>query len=89
VKRIRAIALARLGQLDEAIDELDGSVRIARERGAVYDVVASLDVLQTLRAGSEPESAERESILAALGIERLPILELAASGTAPEAASSI
>src|SRR5436309_2604265 len=75
VRRIRAIALARLGQLDAAVDELVSSLAIARERGALYDVAAALDVLQKLGAESDQGTGKRDSILAALGIERLPRLE--------------
>jgi class 3 adenylate cyclase/tetratricopeptide (TPR) repeat protein len=88
LKRIRAIALARLGQFDEAIDELDGSLTIAREEGALYDVAATLDVLQILDGESGLGVAERDSILAQLGIERLPELDLAASASEAAVLSS-
>jgi tetratricopeptide (TPR) repeat protein len=88
LKRIRAIALARLGQVDEAIDELDSSLRIARERGALYDMAATLDVLQRLDPGSELGLADRDSILAQLGIEQLPLLELPPAAREPAVASS-
>jgi tetratricopeptide (TPR) repeat protein len=73
--RIRGIALARLGRLDEAMTALDRSLEIARERGALYDVAATLDVQQALGA-DEDGANERDSLLAQLGIERLPELEL-------------
>jgi class 3 adenylate cyclase/tetratricopeptide (TPR) repeat protein len=87
VKRIRAIALARLGQLDEAIDELENALSIARERDSVYDVAATLDVLQMLGAASQTALAERDSMLSRLGIERLPaVLDLVPFGREPVAA---
>jgi tetratricopeptide (TPR) repeat protein len=76
LKRVRAIACARLGQRDMAIDELVSALAVARERGALYDVAATLDVLQTLGVESDPGSSERDTILAKLGIERLPLLEI-------------
>jgi tetratricopeptide (TPR) repeat protein len=75
LKRIRGIALARLGHLDEAKDELEASVSVARQSGALYDLAAALDMLHALDA--EPEQrVERDSILEQLGVERLPALEL-------------
>jgi hypothetical protein len=59
-----------------AIDELVSALAVARERGALYDVAATLDVLQTLGVESDPGSSERDTILAKLGIERLPLLEI-------------
>jgi hypothetical protein len=75
LKRIRAIALARLGQLDAARDDLVSWLAIARERGALYDLVATLEVLDKVGAESDQGTCERDSILAKLGIERLPRLE--------------
>jgi class 3 adenylate cyclase/tetratricopeptide (TPR) repeat protein len=77
LKRIRGVALARQGWHDAAIDELMGSLAIARERGALYDVVATLSVLETMRALPEPDAAERDSILARLGIQQIPMPDLA------------
>jgi tetratricopeptide (TPR) repeat protein len=76
LKRIRGVALARLERQQAAIEELQDALAIARERGGLYDVAATLTVLQTLRAVSEPAAAERDSILAQLGIEALPTPEL-------------
>lgn len=78
LKRIRAVARARLGKLDAAMDDLDSSLAIARERGALYDVAATLDVLQALAVESDNGSIERDAILARLGIKRLPGLEFSA-----------
>jgi tetratricopeptide (TPR) repeat protein len=76
VKRIRGIALTRLGRFDEAKGELDASLGIARQEGALYDVAATLDVLHVLDAGPQQQAAERDSLLERLGVERLPALEL-------------
>lgn len=72
LKRIRGVAFARLERHDAAVDELEGALAIARERGALYDVVATLSVLEALGAVPEPDAAERNSILSRLGIERMP-----------------
>jgi class 3 adenylate cyclase/tetratricopeptide (TPR) repeat protein len=88
LKRIRAVAFARLGNLDAALDDLDSSLAIARERGALYDVAATLDVLQALGAESDQGRTERDAILARLGIERLPAPGVAAPGRIRAAASS-
>jgi len=76
LKRIRGIALARLGHPDKAEAELQASLGLARESGALYHVAAALDVLNALGAKHEQRVAERDSLLARLGVERLPVLEL-------------
>lgn len=86
LKRIRGIALARLGLLDEAMDELDDSLGMARQRGALYQVAATLDVLHALGAESDQVAGERDSLLGRLGIERLPALELGSTTNEPAAA---
>ena len=88
LKRVRAVALARLGRLDAAMDDLGSSLAIARERGALYDVAATLDVLQALGAESDKGRTERDAILARLGIERLPALGVSVPGRIRAAASS-
>jgi tetratricopeptide (TPR) repeat protein len=77
LKRIRGVALARLGRHDDAVEEARGALAIARERGALYDVAATLGVLETLQPLPEPQVAERDAILARLGIEQLPVPEVA------------
>jgi hypothetical protein len=76
LKRIRGIALARLGRLDEAKAALDASLAMARASGALYHVAAALDVLLTLGADHEQRVGERDSLLERLGVERLPAFEL-------------
>jgi class 3 adenylate cyclase/tetratricopeptide (TPR) repeat protein len=88
LKRVRAVALVRLGKLDAAMDDLGNSLAIARERCALYDVAATLDVLRALGVESPEGSAERDTILARLGIERLPGLEFSAPGGIRTPASS-
>jgi hypothetical protein len=55
---------------------LDSALAIARERGARYDVAATLDVLVRLGTESEHGADERDSLLRRLGIVRLPALRL-------------
>jgi hypothetical protein len=76
LRRIRGIALARLGRLEEAVDELEVSLSEARQSGALYDLAATLDVLHALDAEPEQRADERDSLLEQLGVERLPVLEL-------------
>jgi tetratricopeptide (TPR) repeat protein len=76
LKRIRGIALARLGRIEEAMDELDASLDVARQSGALYDIAATLDVQQSLGAEPAQRAGERDSLLRRLGVERLPALEL-------------
>jgi class 3 adenylate cyclase/tetratricopeptide (TPR) repeat protein len=88
LQRIRGIALARLGRPEAALNELEQSLAIARERGALYDVASTLDVLRALGAESDEQATERDSVLAQLGIERLPALGLAPTMSELAAASS-
>ena len=46
--RAAGIALARFGEKRGAIRELTHSLQTARDRGAEYDVAATIDVLDTL-----------------------------------------
>jgi class 3 adenylate cyclase/tetratricopeptide (TPR) repeat protein len=88
LQRVRGIALSRLGLLGEAMTALNTSLATARERGALYDVAATLDVLQILGAEPEQGSADRDSLLTRLGIVRLPVLELPRASWELAAASS-
>jgi tetratricopeptide (TPR) repeat protein len=76
LKRIRGIALARLGRLNEAKSELDAALSMARQSDALYEIAATLDVLHLLGAESEQQAGERDSLLERLGVEWLPALEL-------------
>lgn len=86
LKRIRGIALARLGAATEAVSELDASLLTARRAGALYEVAATLDILHALGVGAEQQNGERDSLLERLGIERLPAFELGAMTTEVAAA---
>jgi class 3 adenylate cyclase/tetratricopeptide (TPR) repeat protein len=71
--RMSGIALARLGERGGAIRELNHSLRTARERGAQYDVAATIDAIDVVAGGADPELLrERDEILARLRISRLP-----------------
>jgi tetratricopeptide (TPR) repeat protein len=73
--RVRAIALARIGD-HAAEDALARSLTLARERAALYDLASGLDVAEALSWPDPERSLERDTILARLGIERLPPLPL-------------
>jgi class 3 adenylate cyclase/tetratricopeptide (TPR) repeat protein len=51
--RVAGIAFARLGQTDAARRELTDSLVTARERGADYDIAATIDVLDATGRGAE------------------------------------
>ena len=76
LKRIRGVALARMERKHAAIAELDDALAVARERGSLYDLAADLDALQSLGAETAQGAEERGLVLAKLGIERLPALEI-------------
>jgi tetratricopeptide (TPR) repeat protein len=80
--RVRAIALVRLGR-DGAAEELAQSLALARERRALYDVAAGLDLAEAMSWGNSEHAAERDEILAQLGIESLPMPPLEPTGSRP------
>jgi class 3 adenylate cyclase/tetratricopeptide (TPR) repeat protein len=69
--RVRAIALARLG-LDGAGDALERSIQAARERGALFDIAAGLELAEQLVRPDPEWRRELDAIVAQLGVERLP-----------------
>ena len=50
LERLRGLALAQLGQVEEARAAIDESIETARSRGADYDVARGLDALLTTPA---------------------------------------
>jgi tetratricopeptide (TPR) repeat protein len=72
VHRIRAVALARLDRTDAALDELEASVRAARDARDDHDLAATIDVLDQLGVAELPLLRERDEVLARLQIRRLP-----------------
>jgi class 3 adenylate cyclase/tetratricopeptide (TPR) repeat protein len=77
--RMAGIALARLGETKGAIRELEHSLRTARERGADYDIAATIDAMAALGAADTALLVERDEILGRLKITRLPALTLRAT----------
>ena len=72
LQRSVGIALARLGERDAASRELSVALACARERRAHYEIAATIDALAAVR-GADPELLrERDEILDALKIVRLP-----------------
>ena len=80
LQRAAGIALARLGQPDAARDELSAALRSARDRGAEYDIAATIDALARLDGADAEMLRERDQILEALKIVRLPVAALALRG---------
>ena len=73
VRRVRAVALVRLGRAAEAIDELEASL-VARAR-TDYDVAAALDLLGVLGDLGD-RAGQRDAILAKLRVQWLPRPEI-------------
>ena len=72
VRRIRAVALARLDRYGAALDELEASLSAARAAGSDHDLAATIDVLDLLGAADISLRRERDQVLASLRIRRLP-----------------
>jgi tetratricopeptide (TPR) repeat protein len=72
LQRSAGIALARLGEGDAARRELTAALECARERGSGYEVAATIDALAALGGADADMLRERDDILAALKIVRLP-----------------
>jgi tetratricopeptide (TPR) repeat protein len=70
--RVAAIALARL-EREGALEQLEISLTVARERDALYDVAAALDLLERISAPDPERARERDELLSRLGVERLPV----------------
>jgi tetratricopeptide (TPR) repeat protein len=71
--RVAGLGFARLGQREAAIRELRHSLGTARERGADYDVAATIDVLDAMAKADRTLLAERDAILGRLKIKKLPV----------------
>jgi class 3 adenylate cyclase/tetratricopeptide (TPR) repeat protein len=78
--RMGGIALARLGQKQAAMRELNHSLATARKRGADYDIAATIDVIAAVDGVDAALRRERDEIL-----ERLKILQLPTPAFAPTA----
>jgi class 3 adenylate cyclase/tetratricopeptide (TPR) repeat protein len=77
VHRIRGVALARLARPVDAVAELQRSLSCARERDMQYEAAATIDALDVLGVANADQLAERDAILAELGITQLPRPQLA------------
>jgi tetratricopeptide (TPR) repeat protein len=82
--RAAGTALARLGEVDAACRELTAALACARERRAGYEIAASIDALAALERADAEMLRERDEVLGALEIVRLPAV---AVGVASAAAS--
>ena len=70
--RMAGIALARLGERKGAMRELEHALRTARDRGAEYDIAATIDAMAAIDGADSTLLRERDEILKRLKIERLP-----------------
>jgi hypothetical protein len=72
LRRSRGIALARHGEREAAVAELEKSIAAARRIGEDYELVLTLDALAAVQPLRAHEQREREEILERLGIVKLP-----------------
>jgi class 3 adenylate cyclase/tetratricopeptide (TPR) repeat protein len=70
--RMAGIALARLGETKGAMRELGHSLRTARDRGAEYDIAATIDAMAVIDGVEPALLLERDEILGRLRVEQLP-----------------
>jgi hypothetical protein len=77
LRRAAGVALARLGDVDAARDELTAALESARERRSDYDVAATIDALAAVGGADAEMLRERDEILTALKIVRLPKVAVA------------
>jgi class 3 adenylate cyclase/tetratricopeptide (TPR) repeat protein len=78
LERVRGCALLQLGRLDDARAALDAAVEEARRRSADYELSLALDGLAALaherREDASEFEEERDTIVARLGVVRIPVL---------------
>lgn len=72
LQRAAGIALTRLGQANAARDELTAALSCARERGAEYEIAATIDALAALDAADAEMLRERDKTLESLKVVQLP-----------------
>jgi predicted ATPase len=75
IRRVRAIALARLGRTAAAAQDLELSIAASADHGTDYDVAAALDLLDALGVLVNGID-ERDRIMSKLRIEALPRVDL-------------
>jgi predicted ATPase/class 3 adenylate cyclase len=73
--RVRAYALVQAGRTDEAGREIDRSLEIARESGALYEVALSLRARGAIR-GIAGDRTEGDGVLATLDVVFVPDVPL-------------
>lgn len=72
--RVRGVALAQLGALDEAVAALRSSLERATEHDDAFETAQALDALSRLFALGDSDGyyRDRDALLRALGMRRLP-----------------
>jgi class 3 adenylate cyclase/tetratricopeptide (TPR) repeat protein len=83
LRRVRGIALGRLGERELATHELEVAVGAARARGEDFEVLLALDALAAFGALESQRLSERQTIRRRLGVVRLPVITSPSRG-APE-----
>ena len=88
--RVRGIAWAQLGLLDQARGALEAAIAAARDRGDEFDLFVSVDAAHALDlhegATDEERRRERDDLAKRLEIVKAPPVPLAAAGHAATAA---
>ena len=88
--RVRGIAWAQLGLLDQARGALEAAIAAARDRGDEFDLFVSVDAAHALDlhegATDEERRRERDELAKRLEIVKAPPVPLAAAGHAATAA---
>ena len=81
LSRLRAVAIAQDGRLEEAEALLDDALVSARRRGELYETALLLDALVAVRAAAGLDvselAAQRDAEIARLGIVAIPPIRLA------------
>ena len=72
LRRLRGIALARLGRADTAIEELESALAACEARAAHYERAATLDAMDAIGRLDPSRARERDAILQRLDVTVLP-----------------
>ena len=86
--RAAGVARARLGDVDAGRDELTKALQSARERRSDYEIASTIDALAVLEGADAEMLGERDEILGALKVVRLPKMAATVGGGRVVAARS-
>jgi tetratricopeptide (TPR) repeat protein len=75
LRRARGVALARLGELEPALAELERAVDAARENSEDYDEALALDAIAAAAPDRASDLERRDLILRRLGVVAVPAID--------------